>query len=136
MYTVPTWHLMTLFVRKIKNKLRSQRFSSPEEAVEECEEHVSEVTREEWHKCFQNCSPKSEEPVKRRTPTLANECSLVRCQKMFASSVLRVGPGPACDSVPTRFYSRPVRNSLPHSAINLNFATSYDSDLDEAESKC
>ncbi|GBP20588.1 Cyclic nucleotide-gated olfactory channel [Eumeta japonica] len=39
---------------KIKNLLRGQRFSSPEEAAEEYEKHVSEVTREEWHKCFRN----------------------------------------------------------------------------------
>ncbi|GBP08481.1 Mariner Mos1 transposase [Eumeta japonica] len=39
---------------KIKNQLRGQPLSSPEGAVEEYEKHVSEVTREEWHKCFQN----------------------------------------------------------------------------------
>ncbi|GBP70770.1 hypothetical protein EVAR_50876_1 [Eumeta japonica] len=48
------------------------------------------------------------------------------------SSVLRFGPGPACDSVPIRFYSRSVRNSLPHSAFNPDFATSHNFDLDEA----
>ncbi|GBP93395.1 hypothetical protein EVAR_67344_1 [Eumeta japonica] len=40
-----------LFV-KIKNQFGSQRFS-PEEAVEG---HVSEVTGEEWRKCFQSCA--------------------------------------------------------------------------------
>ncbi|GBP65074.1 Facilitated trehalose transporter Tret1 [Eumeta japonica] len=49
------------------------------------------------------------------------------------SSVLRFGPGAACDSVPIRFYSRIVRNSLPHPAFNPDFATSHNSDLDEAE---
>ncbi|GBP87344.1 hypothetical protein EVAR_17489_1 [Eumeta japonica] len=44
------------------------------------------------------------------------------------SSDLRFGPGPASDSVPIRFYSRPVRNSLPHIAFNPDFATSHDSD--------
>lgn len=39
---------------KIKNQLRGKRFSSPDEAVEEYEKHVSEVTTEEWHKSFQN----------------------------------------------------------------------------------
>ncbi|GBP26697.1 hypothetical protein EVAR_23468_1 [Eumeta japonica] len=48
------WHLVTFLFAKIKNQSRGQRFSSPEEAVEEYEKHVSEVTREEWHKCFQN----------------------------------------------------------------------------------
>ncbi|GBP58519.1 hypothetical protein EVAR_33869_1 [Eumeta japonica] len=52
------------------------------------------------------------------------------------SSALRFGPGPACDSVPIRFYSRPVRNSLPHPAFNPDFATSHNSALDDAESKC
>ncbi|GBP47553.1 hypothetical protein EVAR_40109_1 [Eumeta japonica] len=52
------------------------------------------------------------------------------------SSVLRFGAGPAHDSVPIRFYSRPVRNSLPHPAFNPDFVTSHNSDLDEARSKC
>ncbi|GBP08318.1 hypothetical protein EVAR_72543_1 [Eumeta japonica] len=41
------------------------------------------------------------------------------------SSILRYGPGPACDSVPNRFYSYPVRNSRPHPTFNPNFATSH-----------
>ncbi|GBP35621.1 hypothetical protein EVAR_33824_1 [Eumeta japonica] len=48
------------------------------------------------------------------------------------SPVVRFGPGPAYDSVPIRFYSRPVRNSLPHPAFNPDFATSHNSDLKEA----
>ncbi|GBP38836.1 hypothetical protein EVAR_33587_1 [Eumeta japonica] len=44
-------------------------------------------------------------------------------------------PGPACDSVPIRFYSRPVRNSLPNPAFNPDFATNHNSDLDEAGSQ-
>ncbi|GBP58913.1 hypothetical protein EVAR_46974_1 [Eumeta japonica] len=36
-------------------QLRSQRFSLLEEAVEEYERHVFEVTREERHKRFRNC---------------------------------------------------------------------------------
>ncbi|GBP49518.1 hypothetical protein EVAR_45494_1 [Eumeta japonica] len=35
-------------------------------------------------------------------------------------------------SVPIRLYSRPVSNSLPHPAFNPYFATSHNSDLDEA----
>ncbi|GBP42855.1 hypothetical protein EVAR_27208_1 [Eumeta japonica] len=48
------------------------------------------------------------------------------------SSGLCFAPDPACDSVPIRFYSRPVHNSLQHSAFNPDFATSHNSDLDEA----
>ncbi|GBP65119.1 hypothetical protein EVAR_5265_1 [Eumeta japonica] len=51
------------------------------------------------------------------------------------SSVPCFGPGPAGDSVPIRFYSRAVRNSLPHPALNSDFGTSHNSDLDEAGSK-
>ncbi|GBP46426.1 hypothetical protein EVAR_95126_1 [Eumeta japonica] len=51
------------------------------------------------------------------------------------SSVLFFGPGPACDSAPIRFYSRPVRNSLSHPTFNTDFATSHNSDLDEAGTK-
>ncbi|GBP56668.1 hypothetical protein EVAR_12347_1 [Eumeta japonica] len=47
----------------------------------------------------------------------------------------RFGPGPACDSVPIKFYSRPVRNSLSHPAFNPDFVTSHNSDLDEAGSE-
>ncbi|GBP27318.1 hypothetical protein EVAR_18789_1 [Eumeta japonica] len=61
------------------------------------------------------------------------DCTPDPTSVFYPSSVLRVGPGPACDSVPTRFYSRPVRNSLPHLAFNLDFATSHNSDVDEAE---
>ncbi|GBP77752.1 hypothetical protein EVAR_98445_1 [Eumeta japonica] len=39
---------------KVKNQLRSERFSSPEAAVEENEKDVPEATREEWHTCFRN----------------------------------------------------------------------------------
>ncbi|GBP44348.1 hypothetical protein EVAR_31243_1 [Eumeta japonica] len=48
------------------------------------------------------------------------------------SSVIRFGPGPACDSVPIRFYTRPVRNSLLHAAFEPDFATSHNANLDEA----
>ncbi|GBP39610.1 hypothetical protein EVAR_26693_1 [Eumeta japonica] len=48
------------------------------------------------------------------------------------SSVLRFDPGPSCGSVPIRFHSRPVRNSLPHSAFNSDLATSHNSYLYEA----
>ncbi|GBP32828.1 E3 ubiquitin-protein ligase SIAH1 [Eumeta japonica] len=45
------------------------------------------------------------------------------------SSVLHFGPGPACNSVLIRFYSRPFRNSLSHPAFNPDFATSHNSTL-------
>ena len=38
----------------IKNKLRGQRFSSPEDAVEAFKNHVLEVPQSEWKKCFEN----------------------------------------------------------------------------------
>ncbi|GBP33840.1 hypothetical protein EVAR_20951_1 [Eumeta japonica] len=50
------------------------------------------------------------------------------------TSALRFSPDAACDSVPIRFYSRPVRNSLPHPAFNPGFATSHNSNLDEVGS--
>ncbi|GBP22633.1 hypothetical protein EVAR_13913_1 [Eumeta japonica] len=53
-------------------------------------------------------------------------------QKSMEGSAPHFGPGPACDSVPNKFNSRPVRNSLPYPAFNPDFATSHNSDLDEA----
>lgn len=38
----------------IKNKLRGQRFLTPEEAVEAFKIHVLEVPQTEWKKCFEN----------------------------------------------------------------------------------
>lgn len=40
--------------RHIKNKMRGERFSSPEEAVEAFKSLVSEVPRSEWKKCFED----------------------------------------------------------------------------------
>lgn len=37
-----------------KNKLRGQRFSTPEEAVDAFKMHVLEVSQSEWKKCFEN----------------------------------------------------------------------------------
>lgn len=37
---------------KIKDKLRGQRFSSPEDAVEEFKNHVLELSSSDWQKCF------------------------------------------------------------------------------------
>jgi histone-lysine N-methyltransferase SETMAR len=39
---------------KIKDKLRDQRFSSPEEAVEAFKNHVLELSHSDWQKCFDN----------------------------------------------------------------------------------
>jgi len=36
----------------VKNKLRGQRFSSAEEAVDAFKNHVLEVSQAEWKKCF------------------------------------------------------------------------------------
>ncbi|EFN72051.1 hypothetical protein EAG_00124, partial [Camponotus floridanus] len=36
----------------IKNKLRGQRFSMPEEAVDAFKTHVLEVPLSEWHECY------------------------------------------------------------------------------------
>ena len=36
----------------VKNKLRGQRFSSAEEAVDAFKNHVLEVFEAEWKKCF------------------------------------------------------------------------------------
>jgi histone-lysine N-methyltransferase SETMAR len=38
----------------IKNKLRGQRFSAPEEAVDAFKNHVLEVPQSKWKKCFEN----------------------------------------------------------------------------------
>lgn len=38
----------------IKNKLRGQRFSAPEEAVDAFKNHVLEVPQSEWKKCYEN----------------------------------------------------------------------------------
>lgn len=38
----------------VKQKMRGQRFSSPEEAVEAFKMHVSEIPTSEWKKCFEN----------------------------------------------------------------------------------
>lgn len=38
----------------IKNKLRGQRFSTPEEAVDAFKMHVLEIPQSEWKKCFEN----------------------------------------------------------------------------------
>lgn len=39
---------------KIKHKLRGQRFSTPEEAVDAFKTHVLELPLSEWKKCFEN----------------------------------------------------------------------------------
>lgn len=38
----------------VKNKLRGQRFSAPEEAVDAFKNHVLEVPQSEWKKCYEN----------------------------------------------------------------------------------
>jgi len=38
----------------IKKKMRGQRFSCPEDAVEAFKNHVLEVSQSEWKKCFDN----------------------------------------------------------------------------------
>lgn len=38
----------------IKNKLRGQRFSTPEEAVDAFKTHVLELPQSDWKKCFEN----------------------------------------------------------------------------------
>ncbi|XP_033254026.1 histone-lysine N-methyltransferase SETMAR-like [Drosophila miranda] len=51
--TVLTWHPMTSFYSLTsKKKLRCQRFTSAEEAVEEFKNHVLEVSQEEWKNCY------------------------------------------------------------------------------------
>lgn len=39
---------------QIKTKLRGQRFSSPDEAVEAFKSHVLQVPQLEWKKCYEN----------------------------------------------------------------------------------
>lgn len=39
---------------KIKDKLRGQRFSTPEEAVDAFKNHILEIPIIDWHKCFEN----------------------------------------------------------------------------------
>lgn len=39
---------------RIKDKLRGQRFTSPEEAVEAFKNHVLELSHSDWQKCFDN----------------------------------------------------------------------------------
>ena len=36
----------------VKNKLRGQRFSTPEEAVDAFKSHVSDIPTSEWNKCY------------------------------------------------------------------------------------
>ena len=38
----------------VKNKMRGQRFSTPEETVDAFRMHVLEIPRSEWKKCFDN----------------------------------------------------------------------------------
>ena len=38
----------------VKNKMRSQLFSRPEEAVDALRMHVLEIPQSEWQKCFDN----------------------------------------------------------------------------------
>ena len=38
----------------VKNKMRGQRFSTPEEAVDAFRMHVLEIPQSEWQKCFDN----------------------------------------------------------------------------------
>ena len=38
----------------VKNKMRGQRFSTPEEAVEAFKAHVLEIPASEWKRCFKN----------------------------------------------------------------------------------
>ena len=38
----------------VKNKMRGQRFSTPEETVDAFRMHVLEIPQSEWQKCFGN----------------------------------------------------------------------------------
>ena len=38
----------------VKNKMKGQRFSTPEEAVDAFRMHVLEIPQSEWQKCFDN----------------------------------------------------------------------------------
>lgn len=38
----------------VKNKLRGERFTTPEDAVEAFKTHVSEIPTLKWHECFSN----------------------------------------------------------------------------------
>ena len=38
----------------VKNKMRGQRFSTPEEAVDAFRMHVVEIPQSKWQKCFDN----------------------------------------------------------------------------------
>ena len=38
----------------VKNKMRGQRFSTSEEAVDAFRMHVVEIPQSEWQKCFDN----------------------------------------------------------------------------------
>ena len=38
----------------VKQKMRGQRFSSPEDAVDDFQNHVSEISTSEWKNCFTN----------------------------------------------------------------------------------
>ncbi|CAH2003817.1 unnamed protein product [Acanthoscelides obtectus] len=39
---------------KIKNRLRGQRFQSPEEAVDAFKNAILDLPANEWNKCFEN----------------------------------------------------------------------------------
>ena len=38
----------------VKNKMRAQRFSTPDEGVDVFRMHVMEIPQPEWQKCFDN----------------------------------------------------------------------------------
>lgn len=38
----------------MKQKMRGQRFSTPQEGIETFENHASEIQSSEWKKCFDN----------------------------------------------------------------------------------
>ena len=42
------------FCPYVKNKMRDQRFSTPEEVVDAFRMHVFEIIQSEWQKCFDN----------------------------------------------------------------------------------
>lgn len=51
-HTALIWELLTF--PTAKNKLRGQRLWSPEEAMDVFENHILEIPRSEWQKCYEN----------------------------------------------------------------------------------
>ena len=68
---------------KIKNKMRVERFESPEAAVETFRTLISEVTALEWKKCFENWFERMQKCINLITNTSKNNKAIYRILHVF-----------------------------------------------------